>query len=53
MDEETREILRQTIGETLPPHDVAAATRCRVVPLRGVELDVPSRDSMPEPPDFD
>ena len=53
MEEDVREVLRQTIDDTLPPRDLVVAIRWRVVPLCGVELDLLPRDSLPEPPDFD
>ncbi len=53
MEEEAREILRQVVGEASPPHNLAAAIRSRVAPLRGVELELPPREPMREPPAFD
>ena len=53
MEEEAREILRKEVGEPAPPADIAAAIRARVVPLGGVELDLPPREPMREPPRFE
>ena len=53
MEEEAREILRQAMGETPTPRNLAAAIRRRVAPLGGVELDIPTREPMREPPSFD
>jgi antitoxin FitA len=53
MEEEAREILRQVVGERAPPRNLAAAIRARVTPLGGVELDLPPREPMREPPRFD
>ena len=53
MEEEAREILRQIVGLEKPAHNLAAAIRSRVAPLGGVELDLPQREPMPEPPAFD
>ena len=53
MEEEAREILRQVVGQEKPAHNLAAAIRARVAPLGGVELDVPPREPMREPPEFD
>ncbi len=53
MEEEAREILRQVVGENAPPRNLAAAIRARVAPLGGVELDLPPREPMREPPGFD
>ncbi len=52
MEEEAREILRQVVGEAAPPRNLAAAIRARVAPLGGVELDLPAREPMREPPLF-
>lgn len=53
MEEEAREILRQVVGQEKPAHNLAAAIRARVAPLGGVELDLPPREPMREPPTFD
>ncbi|PXW66252.1 hypothetical protein C7964_11153 [Loktanella sp. PT4BL] len=53
MEEEAREILRHVVGEAKPYHDLAAAIRARVAPLGGVDLDLPQREAMREPPAFD
>jgi plasmid stability protein len=52
MEEEAREILRQVVGESAPPRNLAAAIRARVAPLGGVHLDLPTREPMREPPRF-
>ncbi|MEM6944335.1 MAG: plasmid stabilization protein [Pseudomonadota bacterium] len=53
MEEEVREILREAVGETPPPRNLASAIRARVAPLGGVELVLPEREPMREPPQFD
>ncbi len=53
MEEEVREILRQAVGETQQPINLAAAIRARVASLGGAELDIPAREAMPEPQSFD
>jgi plasmid stability protein len=53
MEEEVREILRQAVGRETPAYDLAAAIRARVAPLGGVDLDLPQREAMREPPAFD
>ena len=53
MEEEVREIIRSAVGEEAPHENLAAAIRVRIAPLGGVELDLPKRDPMPEPPRFD
>lgn len=52
MEEEAREILREVTGAARPPRNLAAAIRARVAPLGGVELDIPPREAMREPPRF-
>ena len=52
MEEEAREILRQVVGESAPPRNLAAAIRARVAPFGGVHLDLPTREPMREPPRF-
>ena len=53
MEEEARLILRDAVdtGEAAPS-DLAAFTRECFAPLGGVELDIPPRGAMREPPDF-
>ena len=53
MEEEAREILRRVMGEAAPPRNLAASIRARLAPLGGVELDLPVREPMREPPRFD
>jgi plasmid stability protein len=52
MEEEAREILRQVLGEAAPPRNLAAAIRDRVASFGGVDLDLPAREAMREPPRF-
>lgn len=53
MEEDAREILRQVVWQAKPTHDLAAAIRARVAPLGGIDLDLPPREAMREPPAFD
>ena len=53
MEEEAREILRDVVGKATPPRDLAAAIRKRVVPLGGVDLDIPEREPLRETIPFD
>jgi len=52
MEEEARDILRLAMAQNAPPRDLAAAIRARIAPLGGVDLDLPKRDAMREPPRF-
>jgi len=52
MEEEARDILRQVVGESAPPRNLAAAIRGRVESLGGIDLDLPVREPMREPPRF-
>ncbi len=53
MEEEVRIILREavTTGKT-EPRDLAKFTRECFAPLGGVDLELPARGPMREPPDF-
>ena len=53
MEEEAREILREAVGNSRPPQNLAAAIRKRVAPAGGIDLDIPPRQPMREPPDPD
>jgi len=50
MEEEAREILRQVVAVPSPPRDLAAAIRARLAKVGGVELDIPAREPIREPP---
>ncbi|MBI3041990.1 MAG: plasmid stabilization protein [Betaproteobacteria bacterium] len=51
MEEEARNILRTTLAkESGTPGDLAEAIRRRFRPLGGVELRLPAREPMREPP---
>ncbi len=50
MEEEARDILRRVVDEGAPPRNLAAAIRARVAPADRVELDLPAREAMREPP---
>ena len=53
MEEEAREILRQAIGKPAVPENLGVAIHRRFAALGRVELDLPPREPMPEPPRFD
>lgn len=50
MEEEVREILRRVMMEDSPPRDLAAAIRDRAASFGGIDLDLPEREPMREPP---
>ena len=51
MEEEARNILRTALAENdAAPHDLAAAIGARFRPLGGVDLALPAREPMREPP---
>lgn len=52
MEEEAREILRHVVTEPVPPRNLSAAIRSRIAPLGGIDLDLPQREAMREPPPF-
>ncbi|MYB51285.1 MAG: plasmid stabilization protein [Acidobacteriia bacterium] len=53
MEEEVRIILRDTVdGRRAVPRDLAKFTRECFAPLGGVELELPPRGPMREPPEF-
>ena len=54
MQDEARDILRSALAsETHSSHDLIASIRRRFAHLEKVELDIPPREPMREPPDFD
>ncbi len=53
MEEEAREILRQAVGRERPPLNLAATIRSRVEQFGGVELELPARGPISDPPSFD
>ena len=53
MEEEVRIILREAVnGGKAEPRNLAEFTRECFAPLGGVDLDLPPRGPMREPPDF-
>ena len=53
MEEEARLILRKAVEHKTAPLNLASAIRARIEPLGGVDLELPPRELMREPPDFD
>ena len=54
MEEEVREILRTTLTEAeAPPLNLVLAMRRRFADLGGVELEIPPREPVREPPGLD
>jgi antitoxin FitA len=53
MEDEARDILRTSLAqEPARAGNLADAIRRRLEPLGGVELQLPSRGPIPQPPDF-
>ena len=52
MEEEVRQILRQVIGLPAEDRNLGEVIHRRFAAIGGVELDLPDRDPMPEPPSF-
>ena len=53
MEEEAREILRSALRESSSStRNLAETIRRRVAPFGGVELELPSRDAVRNPPKF-
>lgn len=53
MEQEVRDILRTAVEEErLSTQDLASAIRSRFASLGGVELELPPRTAMREPPQF-
>ena len=53
MEDEPRNILRETLArDSAPPANLAKAIVERFRPLGGVDLDLPARDEMRDPPDL-
>lgn len=54
MEEEARHILREALArQTATPGNLAASIRKRFKSIGGVDLPVPSREPMREPPQLD
>ncbi|TVQ49969.1 MAG: plasmid stabilization protein [Gammaproteobacteria bacterium] len=53
MEEEVRAILKAAVDAPVPPENLASAIRSRMAGLGGVELDIPPREPMREPPPMD
>lgn len=44
---------RENLSENIPPTNLAEAIRSCFAPLGGVELEIPPRGPMRDPPDFE
>lgn len=53
MEEEARLILREAVAREDGPTNLAQAIRSRFARFGGVELDLPPREPMREPPGFE
>ena len=52
IEEEVREILRAALTENNPSVNLAQSIRACFEPLGGVELDIPPREPMRDPPEL-
>ncbi len=52
MEDEARDILRSALAHEPQIGNLADTIRKRIEPLGGIELSLPPRGPMPEPPDF-
>ena len=52
MEEEARIILREAVGREAKPENLASFIRECFEPFGGVDLELPPREPMREPPDF-
>ena len=50
MEEEARDILRRVMSEGAPQRNLATSIRARIASADRVDLDLPAREAMPEPP---
>jgi plasmid stability protein len=53
MEEEAREIIRQGVDSSVGPENLGEVIHRRFAALGGVDLPLPPREPMPEPPRFD
>ena len=53
MEEEVRLILREAVGRKAGPKNLAKAIRARFAPFGGVELEIPARQPIRQPPSFE
>lgn len=53
MEEEVRAILKAAVDAPVPSENLASAICSRMAGLGGVELDIPPREPMREPPPID
>ena len=53
MEEEARVILREAVGRKPSSRNLASIIRAHFGPSRGVDLELPSREPIREPPRFD
>ena len=53
MEEEARQILRDAVGRRPSSRNLASIARSHFGPANGVDLELPPRGPMREPPSFD
>lgn len=52
MEEEAREILKAALSDNKPPLNLARSIWARFEPLGGIELEIPPRTPMRDPPEL-
>lgn len=53
MEEEVRDIIRQAVGSPMKAENLGEVIHRRFASLGGVDLPLPAREPMPEPPRLD
>lgn len=53
VEEEVRAILHEAAGQENPSTNLLSAISARFAPLGGVEMELPARKPLPEPPRFE
>jgi plasmid stability protein len=53
MEDEARDILRSALATSEPTRSLVQSIRARLAPTGGVDLDIPAREPIRDPPDFE
>jgi plasmid stability protein len=53
MEDEARDILRSALATSEPTRGLVQSIRARLAPTGGVDLDIPAREPIRDPPDFE